>query len=95
MKIKIVKENNEEIVMEIQGLTHTLANIISKRLNMYHEVKFAGYTISHPLVPKPVFRVVTDGKLKPREAFIKALKEVIDIYKEFKDKYEEALAEIK
>ena len=92
--MKIVKENNEELVIEIQGLTHTLANVVSKTLNTYPEVKFAGYTMSHPLVPKPIFRIITNGKVKPKETLIRALKEIMGTYKEFKEKYEAALAEL-
>ncbi|MCD6513931.1 MAG: DNA-directed RNA polymerase subunit L [Candidatus Asgardarchaeum sp.] len=94
MKLKILKETKNEIEIEIQDLTHTLANVINKKLNDLPDVKFAGYTMTHPLVPRPIFKVITNSKISARDAIIKALQEVIATYKEFQEKYRAALAEL-
>ncbi|PGH04745.1 hypothetical protein AJ80_08475 [Polytolypa hystricis UAMH7299] len=56
---------------------HTLGNLIRSQLLRSSHVLFAGYKVPHPLVPKFVLRVQTDGQISPKEAVITACHELV------------------
>lgn len=72
MNVKIRKYSDRELVLEIEGEDHTLANLLAKSALRNPHTKLATYVIEHPLVGAPVLRIVTDGT-DP----IQVLKEVV------------------
>ena len=94
MELKVNKESDTELVVEIDGLTHTIANLIKSKVLENKDVTYVSYNISHPLVPKPTITILTNGKIKPRDVFTEVLKSVIKEMKEFQEKYRAALAEL-
>jgi len=56
---------------------HTLGNLLSEHLKRDRQVLFAGYKIGHPNVPEVLLRIQTDGSITPKEALIKACKQLI------------------
>ncbi|KAI9701389.1 MAG: DNA-directed RNA polymerase II core subunit [Bogoriella megaspora] len=56
---------------------HTLGNMIRARLLKDKRVTFAGYKVEHPLLPKFELRVGTDGEITPKDALIKACKDLV------------------
>ncbi|KAI9808231.1 MAG: hypothetical protein M1825_004688 [Sarcosagium campestre] len=56
---------------------HTLGNLLRARLLQSPIVKFAGYRVPHPLVPKFELRVQTDGSITPKEALVAACRDVV------------------
>jgi len=56
---------------------HTLGNLIRSRLLQSPHVLFAGYKVPHPLVPKFVLRVQTDGQITPKDAVVTACHELV------------------
>ena len=51
--MKVIEEQPEKLVLEITGESHTICNILRKRLMDYEEVDAAAYDITHPLIGQP------------------------------------------
>ena len=56
---------------------HTLGNVIRDKLLRSNTTQFAAYQVPHPLFPKVVIRVQTDGSIQPREAVATACRDLI------------------
>lgn len=61
MEIKVIKEEKNKIIFEIEGEDHTLANALRKELWNDKKVKAAGYQIEHPLIGMPKMIVETSS----------------------------------
>ena len=94
MELKINKETNTELIVEIEGLTYTIADLIRSKILEKENVTYISYNISHPLVPKPTITILTNGKTNPREIFKDVLETVIREVEEFQERYRAALAEL-
>ncbi|MEM2320527.1 MAG: DNA-directed RNA polymerase subunit L [Candidatus Bathyarchaeia archaeon] len=92
MQVRVLEKKENEVVLEIEGEGHTLCNLLESVLLEDEEVEFAGYTISHPLVGKPILRVRTKGK-EPKEALKEALTKIIWRGRKFREEFERALKE--
>lgn len=73
MEVKILKETDEYLEIQIDGEDHTIGNLLKGMLFLIPGVKFASYTQPHPLIESIVIKVMTDGTIKPREALKKAI----------------------
>ncbi len=80
MKIEVIKKEDNKLEFYLEGEDHTFANLLVETLREDKHVKFAAYTIEHPILMarKPRFKVVTDGKESPREALEKAAQKIFD-----------------
>ena len=94
MELRINKETNTELVVEIDGLTHTIANLIKSKILGNKNVTYVSYNVSHPLVPRPTITILTDGKTNPRKVFKDVLEDVLSEVKEFQERYRASLAEL-
>ena len=94
MKIKVLKKTSNELEIEVEGVGHSLCNIVQKRLLEEENVDLAGYYIPHPLASTPVIYVRTRGKLKPEEALSKAVEKACRINEDFSQELEKALKKI-
>jgi len=56
---------------------HTLANLLRDKLFRLEHVTFAAYKVPHPLFATFELRVHTDGEISPKDAVLKACKELI------------------
>ncbi|KAM0749905.1 DNA-directed RNA polymerase II [Meredithblackwellia eburnea MCA 4105] len=56
---------------------HTLANMLRAQLLLLDYVTFAGYRIPHPLEPRVVIKIQTDGSCTPIQAVQAACDELI------------------
>ena len=56
---------------------HTLANVLTARINDDERVIFAAYKVPHPLFPTFDLRVQTQEGVTPKEVVIKAAKAII------------------
>ena len=93
-EINIVEETETNLKMEIPGLSHTMCNLLRKVLLADKDVTFVGYTIKHPLVPKPIFIIKTNGNKSARDALKDALNKIINLAEEFQKKFRASLAEL-
>lgn len=94
MKVKILKRTANELKLEVEGIGHTLCNLLQKRLLEDENVALAGYDIPHPLASNPIIYVRTNGDVKPEEALRKAVKKAREINKEFGKELKKALQKI-
>jgi DNA-directed RNA polymerase subunit L len=81
-KMKYIKNEEGHAVLEITGESHTICNILRKRLMSQEEVSAAAYDITHPLIGQPEFEVVSSN---PQESLITAsetIKEEASTFKE-------------
>ena len=86
MKLNIVEDKKNRMVVEIHDETHSFCNALKKELWNDSHVKVSGYRIEHPLVGIPTFIIETDGKESPK----KALKSAADRLKKEADKFKTA-----
>jgi len=91
LKIKVLKETSNELKIEVEGIGHTLCNILQKILSEDENVDLAGYDIPHPLASNPIIYVRTKEKTKPREVLLKAIKTAQNINEEFREELEKAI----
>lgn len=94
MKIKTLKKTQNELKIEVEGVGHTLCNLLQKRLSEDENVDLAGYDIPHPLASNSIIYVRTKGNVKPEEALLKALKKARDINEKFRKEVEKAFKKI-
>jgi DNA-directed RNA polymerase subunit L len=83
MKVKVLKKADNELKIEIEGSSHGLCNLISKRLLEDKRVDFAGYDVPHPLAMSPVIFVRVKGKAKPEDAILDAVEKVKEANEDF------------
>ncbi len=88
--MKIVKEEDEKFVFEVTGESHTICNILRKRLMEQDDIKSAAYDITHPLVGQPEFEVNSSN---PRESIARATDTVKEEAAEFKEAVSKAFEE--
>jgi DNA-directed RNA polymerase subunit L len=75
MKIKILKQTENELKIELEGAGHGVCNLLQKKLLENKNVDQAGYDVPHPLAPFQVIYVRMKGTAKPQEALLQAAKE--------------------
>ncbi|KAL9095601.1 MAG: hypothetical protein Q9165_002033 [Trypethelium subeluteriae] len=56
---------------------HTLGELLRSRLHKDKRVTFSGYKVEHPLIPKFDLRVQTDGEITPKDAVLKACRDIV------------------
>jgi DNA-directed RNA polymerase subunit L len=76
MKVKVLKRQDNELKIEIEGSSHGLCNLLAKRLLEDKRVDFAGYDLPHPLAASPVIYIKMKGKAKPEDALLEAVTKV-------------------
>lgn len=91
MKVKILKRTSNELKIEVEGIGHTICNLLQKRLLEDENVALAGYDVPHPLISNPVIYVRTKGDLSPEEALRKTVNKTRKINKEFNKELQKTL----
>ncbi len=81
MRIEILRKGENMIEFHLIGEDHTFANLLVESLHKNKHVKFAAYSIDHPILMarRPRIRVVTDGKVKPVKALEEAAQSIFDM----------------
>ena len=91
VKITVLKKENKELKIEIEGVGHGLCNLLQKKLLEDRSVDMAGYDIPHPLASHPVIFVRTKGSAKPEEVLKKAAEKAREANEVFSKELEKAL----
>ncbi len=73
MEIKVLEEDKNKIKLEIEGETHTIANILTKYLLENPDIEISMYQVPHPLEERAIVYIVTKNK-DPK----KIIKETVD-----------------
>ena len=72
MKIKILKQTDNELKIELEGAGHGVCNLLQKKLLENKDVDQAGYDVPHPLANIQVIYVRMKGTAKPKDALLEA-----------------------
>jgi DNA-directed RNA polymerase subunit L len=90
MELKIVKEDDKTLFLEVPGETYTLTNTIRESLWEDKNVSEAAEVKEHPYLSQPkIFVKVTKGS--PREALEKAAERIAEKAREFGEEFKKAL----
>ena len=85
MKVKVVKQTDNELKIEIEGAGHGISNLLQKKLLEDKKVDQAGYDVPHPLASNPVIYVRMKGKSSPLDAFLEAAEKAKESNEAFGD----------
>jgi DNA-directed RNA polymerase subunit L len=83
MQINVLEDKKNRFVFEVEGLGHTMLNILEKEMWTDSHVKVATYSIKHPQVSKPTFIVETNGDENPKNALTSAVTRLKKISEKF------------
>ena len=90
MKVKVVNKASNELKLEVEGIGHTLCNLLQKRLLEEENVELAGYDIPHPMTSTAIIYVRTKGRVKPEDVLKRALTKARERNTEFSKELEKA-----
>lgn len=93
--IKVIKNDENRLELELSNEDHTIGNLLRSVLMMDEHVKQAGYRVVHPITGGIRVVVHTDGKESPKDALINALLKIERDAQELKEKILNALKESK
>ena len=91
MNARALKRTPNELKLEIEGVGHTLCNLLQKRILEEENVDMAGYDVPHPMGSKAIVYVRTKGNVKPEEILKHATVRARELNKEFGKELEKAL----
>lgn len=91
MEIKTLKRTSNELRIEVEGIGHTICNLLQKRLVEDENVDLAGYDVPHPLASSSIIYVRTKGDITPEKALLVAVEKVRKVNKEFSKEFQRAL----
>ena len=89
MKLKIIKDEDGHLEMEVGGEGHTLLNLLQSTLLSNNEVKMAGYSKPHPLMDRSVLRIDTAKGKSTVKTLLAAAEDAKKLVNEFKIQFEE------
>lgn len=90
MQLKILKEDEKTLILEVGGETISFANLIRDELWNDKSVSEAAHIKEHPFLSQPKVFVKTD-RGTPRTALEKAATRIVDKSKEFKEEFKRAM----
>ena len=93
MRIKVLKNDPQELKLEVEGEGHTLCNLLERALLEDKTVEIAGYDIPHPLTANTIIYIRTKEGRDPNEALKEALERITETGKKLRTAFEEALEE--
>jgi DNA-directed RNA polymerase subunit L len=77
MKMKVVEDKQDFLLVEIDGEDQSIINILTETLNKVDGVMYAGYRIEHPLTNTITMSIkVNPSKTTTRKALAEAFKEL-------------------
>ena len=91
MEVKILDDKKNKLIMEVNGISHTLCNAMKSELWNDKHVKIATYSIRHPQISVPQIIVETDGEISPKNALINAVQRLHKINEKFKKEFSAAI----
>lgn len=90
MKVNVVKSSDNEMKLEIEGVGHSLLNVLQKTLLEDSNIEVAGYHVPHPLIDTGVLFVHTKDKIQPEKAILEATAKVLELSKDFQTAFKKA-----
>jgi len=93
--MKINKESETEMEIIFENDKATISMILKEELDKDPNVIIAAWKENHPLIKDIYLYIKTDGKKKPREVLIDAIKRALDRLNNFEKEYNKIINEIK
>jgi len=90
MNLKILRKTDDEVVVEFEGESHTILNLLRTELLSDKRVKMATYDRKFPVMDNPVFRLKTDGS-DPMAVMRDVATRIIAYCDDFSDQFSEAI----
>lgn len=72
VELKILEKTERFLEVKVVGEGHTLLNLLVDEINKDDRVKYAAYSIDHPLLGEARLVVLTEGSVAPLEAILDA-----------------------
>jgi DNA-directed RNA polymerase subunit L len=91
MKVRVVNRTSNELKLEVEGVGHTLCNLLQKRILEEENVDLAGYDIPHPMSSSAIIYVRTKGRVKPEDILKRAVTRARGLNAEFNKEFERSL----
>jgi DNA-directed RNA polymerase subunit L len=93
--MKINKESETEMEIIFENDKATISMLLKEELDKDPNVIIAAWKENHPLIKDIYLYIKTDGKKKPREVLIDAIKRALDRLNNFEKEYNKIINEIK
>ena len=93
--MKINKESETEMEIIFENDKATISMLLKEELDKDPNVIIAAWKENQPLIKDICLYIKTDGKKKPREVLIDAIKRALDRLNSFKKEYNKIINEIK
>jgi len=93
--MKINKESETEMEIIFENDKATISMLLKEELDKDPNVIIAAWKENHPLIKDIYLYIKTDGKKKPREVLIDAIKRALDRLSDFEKEYNKIINEIK
>jgi len=93
--MKINKESETEMEIIFENDKATISMLLKEELDKDPNVIIAAWKENHPLIKDIYLYIKTDGKKKPREVLIDAIKRALDRLNDFEKEYNKIVNEIK
>lgn len=90
MQLKVLKEDEKTLLLELGRETVSFANLLRDELWNDKSVSEAAHIKEHPFLSQPKIFVKTD-RGSPRVALEKAATRIVDKSKEFKEEFKRAM----
>ena len=82
MDIKVIEENKNHLIIEVDNVGHGFCNVLVKELWNDKNIKSAGYHIEHPLIGKA--KIIIESNIDVRKILDDAITRVKKTTDEFK-----------
>ena len=93
--MKINKESEIEMEIIFENDKATISMLLKEELDKDPNVIIAAWKENHPLIKDIYLYIKTDGKKKPREVLIDAIRRALDRLNSFEKEYNKIVNEIK
>jgi len=93
--MKINKESETEMEIIFESDKATVSMLLKEELDKDPNVIIAAWKENHPLIKDIYLYIKTDGKRKPKEVLIDAIKRALDRLSDFEKEYNKIINEIK
>ncbi len=92
-KIEVKKLEDTELELIIHDEDHTIGNLIVKLAEDKPGVTYVAYRIEHPLIPRLIVTLMTDGSVKALDVLKETLREIRNLSRQFREEFIRAFSE--
>lgn len=90
MEINILEGRNDFLKFEIKGSSHTLMNLLRKKLAENKKIKIVMYSVPHPLLEGFIFEIEGEKGANVDKELKKAISDLKGDTKEFREAWKKA-----